>query len=316
MSANRTRTAARRIDRQLVAAAMLLLISIIGLIAPSGASADSPRPERFKILLFTKTAGFFHPSIPTAIAAIEELGARNGFAVDATTDAGAFTSDNLAQYSALVFVNTTGNVLSEPSQRAALEDYIRDGGGWFGVHAASDMGGAVRDGWPFYRRLVGAAFLGHTRTHVWADAPVAGTVYEGPLAAAPADAESFGATVRYRSWEPALVNIEDVRSPAMRGWGHTEVRVDEWYGFRENPRQNVHVLASLDENSYDTFQGDMGPGAADHPIAWCQAYEGGRSVYTGMGHPAAAWGDSRFLRHVLGGIRMAAGEDRFECAPA
>ena len=295
---------------------MLLLISIIGVIAPSGASAASQRPERFKILLFTKTAGFFHPSIPTAIAAIEELGARNGFAVDATTDAGAFTLDNLAQYSALVFVNTTGNVLSEPSQRAALEDYIRDGGGWFGVHAASDMGGAVRDGWPFYSQLVGAAFLGHTRTHVWADAPVAGTVYEGPLAAAPADAESFGATVRYRSWEPALVNVEDVRSPAMRGWGHTEVRVDEWYGFRENPRQNAHVLASLDENSYDTFQGDTGPGAADHPIAWCQAYEGGRSVYTGMGHPAAAWGDSRFLRHVLGGIRMAAGEDRFECAPA
>ncbi len=313
MNANRPRTAARRLDRPLFVAALLLLISIVGMIAPSSGAADAQRPERFRILLFTKTAGFFHPSIPTAIEAIEELGEKNGFAVDATTDAAAFTPNNLAQYSALVFVSTTGNVLPEASQRAALEGYIRAGGGFLGVHAASDMGGAVRDGWPFYRQLVGAAFLGHTRTHVWAAAPVPGTVYEGPLEDAPADAESFGATVRYRSWEPALVNVEDVRSPAMRGWGHTVIRVDEWYGFRENPRDRVHVLASLDESTYDPFQGDMGPGAADHPIAWCQVYEGGRSVYTGMGHPAAAWSDSTFLRHILGGIRMAAGEDRFEC---
>ena len=221
MNANRPRTAARRLDRPLLVAALLLLVSIVGMIAPSSGAADAQRPERFKILVFTKTAGFFHPSIPTAIEAIEELGARNGFAVDATTDAAAFTPENLAQYSALVFVSTTGNVLPEPSQRAALEGYIRAGGGFLGVHAASDMGGAVRDGWPFYRQLVGAAFLGHTRTHVWADAPVPGTVYEGPLEEAPADAESFGDTVRYRSWEPALVNVEDVRSPAMRGWGHT-----------------------------------------------------------------------------------------------
>jgi type 1 glutamine amidotransferase len=91
------------------------------------------------------------------------------------------------------------------------------------------------------------------------------------------------------------------------------VRIDEWYGFRENPRPNVHVLASLDESSYDPFRGDMGPGAADHPIAWCQKFEGGRSVYTGMGHPAAAWSDSKFLRHILGAIEMAAGHARFRC---
>ena len=313
MNTEHTGRRIRRRDRRPFAVALLVVLSVIGLAVSTSGPAEAQRPERYRILLFTKTAGFFHPSIPTAIAAIEELGAQRGFAVDATTDAGAFTPQNLAQYSALVFVSTTGNVLPEPSQRAALEGYIRGGGGFLGVHAASDMGAAVRTGWPFYRQLVGASFLGHTATHVWADAPVAGTIYEGPLTAAPPDAESFGATVRYRSWEPAYVDVEDVRSPAMRGWGQSEVRVDEWYGFRENPRAEVHVLASLDESSYEPFQGDMGPGAADHPIAWCQEFEGGRSVYTGMGHPAAAWSDHTFLRHILGGIEMAAGQARFDC---
>ena len=99
----------------------------------------------------------------------------------------------------------------------------------------------------------------------------------------------------------------------MRGWGRTTVRSDEWYGFMQSPRRRVHVLASLDENSYSPAAGDMGPGAADHPIAWCQRFQGGRSVYTGMGHPAAAWRDRKFLQHILGAIRLAAGVARFKC---
>ena len=274
-------------------------------------TVEADHVERFRILVFSRTAGFRHPSIPVAVDAIEQLGEQRHFGVDTTEDTAAFTPENLDRYVALVFVSTTGNVLPDPSQRAALEGYIADGGGFLGVHAASDMGAAVRDGWPFYRQLVGAAFLGHTATHIWAAADIGGgTIYEGPLSEAPPDAESFGTTIRYRSWEPALVQVEEPRSPAMRGWGRSEVRTDEWYGFRENPRPNVHVLATLDESSYEPFQGDMGPGAADHPdhpIAWCQEFAGGRSVYTGMGHPAAAWSDPLFLRHILGGIRMAAG---------
>ncbi len=140
-------------------------------------------------------------------------------------------------------------------------------------------------------------------------------MYEGPLADAPADAESFGTTLRYTSWEPALVDVEDVNSPATRGWGQRRTFVDEWYGFLTNPRGTVHVLASLDESSYDAFQGDMGEGAADHPIVWCQNYDGGRSVYTGLGHTAAAWSDTKFLAQMEGAIEMAAGVAPFDCAP-
>jgi type 1 glutamine amidotransferase len=101
----------------------------------------------------------------------------------------------------------------------------------------------------------------------------------------------------------------------MRGWSRRTTRADEWYGFHANPRPSVHVLASLEESSYDTSGGDMGPGNADHPIAWCRRYRGGRSVYTGMGHPAKVWRDKLFLRHIFGSIQMAAGRARFACKP-
>ena len=67
-------------------------------------------------------------------------------------------------------------------------------------------------------------------------------------------------------------------SCATRGWGQRRTFVDESYGFLTNPRGTVHVLASLNESSYDAFEGDMGEGAVDHPIVWCQNYDGGRSV--------------------------------------
>jgi type 1 glutamine amidotransferase len=310
---SRTRFRARPRGRRPLLAA-LLVASSMGTVLASGDAVGADHRENFRILLFTRTAGFAHPSIPVAVGAIEQLGEQRHFGVDVTDDAGDFTPENLDGYAALVFISTTGNVLPEAGQRAALEGYIAGGGGFLGVHAASDMGSEVREGWSFYRELVGAAFRGHTATHVWAPADIGGgTIYEGPLSAAPPDAEWFGTTIRYRSWEPAHVDVEDRHSPAMRGWGRSEVRTDEWYGFIENPRPRVRVLATLDESSYNPFQGDMGPGAADHPIVWCQEYAGGRSVYTGLGHPAAAWSDPLFLRHILGGIRMAAGRVRFEC---
>ena len=297
-----------------IAVVLAAVMSITWLVAaPHATQAD--KPPRFSVLVFTRTAGFAHPSIPSAVTALEELGQHKGFEVVATTDPTMFTTTELAKYDAVVFVNTTGNVLPLPSQRSALEGYIRAGGGWVGAHAASDVGTTVRNGWPWFVGLVGAAFQGHTRTHVWAAAPVPGTVYEGPLADAPADAESFGTTLRYTSWEPALVDVEDVNSPATRGWGQRRTFVDEWYGFLTNPRGTVHVLASLDESSYDAFQGDMGEGAADHPIVWCQNYDGGRSVYTGLGHTAAAWSDTKFLAQMEGAIEMAAGVAPFDCAP-
>jgi type 1 glutamine amidotransferase len=116
-------------------------------------SADA---EAYRVLVFSKTAGFRHESIPAGIQAIRELGAAHGFAVDATQDAGAFTPANLTRYQAVVFLSTSGDIL-DPAQQSAFESYIRGGGGFAGVHSAAD----TECSWPFYGALVGAYFDSH-----------------------------------------------------------------------------------------------------------------------------------------------------------
>ncbi|MFP5285580.1 MAG: ThuA domain-containing protein, partial [Thermoanaerobaculia bacterium] len=112
------------------------------------------RPDR--ILVFSRTAGFRHASIEPGIAALRELGAANGFEVDATEDAGQFTPANLGRYKAVVFLSTTGDVLNG-EQQTAFMTYIRGGGGFVGIHAAAD----TEYGWPWYGGLVGAYFASH-----------------------------------------------------------------------------------------------------------------------------------------------------------
>lgn len=264
------------------------------------------------VLVYTKAAGFVHKSIPVGAEAIRNLGKAHGFAVDVTADPAAFEPANLAKYKAVVFLSTTGNVLPAESQRAAFEGYIRHGGGFLGIHAASDMG-SVATSWPFYLNLVGAAFKGHTNARLYSDTPMpsrGGVTYGGPLAAAPADAEQVAPGMKASSSEPARVVVEDRASPLVRGWGRSVTRTDEWYGFQANPRPHVHVIASVDETSYTPGPGKMD---GDHPVAWCRSYEGGRSVYTALGHPISAWSDPAFLTHVLGGIRLAMGSVPFKC---
>lgn len=112
---------------------------------------DAPR----RVLIFSKTAGFRHESIPDGIRCIREI-AKGHFEVDATEDPGTFTRENLARYGAVVWLSTTGDVLNE-SQQQAFEEFIRSGRGYAGIHAASD----TEYEWPWYGRLVGAYFNTH-----------------------------------------------------------------------------------------------------------------------------------------------------------
>jgi len=114
--------------------------------------------KKKRILVFSKTAGFHHSSIKVGIAAIQKLGLENKFEVDTTVDAGKFSSKNLKQYAAIVFLNTTGDVLN-PGQQAAFEQYIKSGGGYVGIHAATD----TEYEWPWYGKLVGAYFINHPK---------------------------------------------------------------------------------------------------------------------------------------------------------
>jgi cytochrome c len=246
-------------------AARLALIVTCGallLALPQAASPERSASAKPRVLVFTKTASFRHDSIPAAIAAIRELGMANGLVVDATEDSGVFTNASLGRYDAVVFLMTTGDVLDETQQRA-FERFIRRGGGFAGVHSATD----TEYGWPWYGGLVAARFKSHPHIQ--------------------------RASVRVAARHPSTAGLPDMWS-----------RTDEWYNFARNPRPSVHVLATLDETSYSPGPGAMG---ADHPIAWWHAYQGGRAWYTAGGHTAESYADPLFRRHLIGGIRYAAG---------
>ncbi|WP_203969324.1 ThuA domain-containing protein, partial [Sphaerisporangium melleum] len=201
----------------------------------------------YKVLVFSKTAGFRHDSIPNGIQAIRELGNANDFTVDTTEDAGTFTTSNLAQYKAVIWLSTTGDVLNT-TQQNAFQSYIDNGGGYVGIHSAAD----TEYDWAYYGTLMGAWFNNHPAI------------------------------------QQATVRTEDRANPATAHLAATWSRSDEWYNYRTNPRNSVHVLQTLDETSYSG--GNMG----DHPITWCHPQSAGRSFYTGLGHTQASYTDTNF----------------------
>jgi cytochrome c len=142
--------------RGMPAKVAILTLAVAGGLSRTTPATPQQPPSDFRVLVFTKSAGFRHSSIPVAVEALRELGTRNRFTVDATEDAGAFTDANLARYAVVAFVLTTGDVLDDARQ-AAFQRYIRFGGGFVGVHSAADTEYA----WRWYGRLVGAYFKSH-----------------------------------------------------------------------------------------------------------------------------------------------------------
>ncbi|MDZ7692416.1 MAG: ThuA domain-containing protein [Balneolaceae bacterium] len=133
--------------------ATLLLTSVC-----SVQNSRAQNDENATLLVFTKTDGFRHNSIPAGVEAFKEIGKAEGYTIDHTEDATVFNEENLAGYDAVVFLNTTENILNE-KQEKAFKNYISNGGGFVGVHSASD----TEYDWAWYGRLVGAYFNGHPK---------------------------------------------------------------------------------------------------------------------------------------------------------
>ena len=234
------------------------------------------------MLVFSKTAGFRHGSIDESHAAIEELGEENDFQVDHTEDASIFTAAALANYDAVIWPNTTGDVLNA-AQQTAFENYIRGGGGYVGLHSAAD----TEYEWPFYGQLVGAYFRNHPP----------GTPAADVMVTDPDDHSTQGLPASYNKIDE-WYNYQSPVNPVVGGGG-TDY----------NPRNSgVHVLMTVDESDYVEEDGSDGVDD-EHPISWCRRIEGGRSWYTGMGHTDESYTEANYLSHILGGIETAAGED-------
>src|SRR5687768_13007788 len=114
-----------------------LAFCVATVLALGGLTAVPAQAADFNVLVFSETAGFRHDSIPTGITAIQQLATANNFTVETTEDSAQFNTANLARFQAVIWLSTTGDVLTA-AQQTAFETYIRGGGGYVGVHAASD----------------------------------------------------------------------------------------------------------------------------------------------------------------------------------
>jgi cytochrome c len=218
------------------------------------------------VLLFTRTLGYRHPSIDVAVPALTAAGEARDFTVTHTEET--FTAEALANIDVVVFLLTTGEVL-EGAQQAAFADFIHAGGGFVGVHSATD----TLYNWPFYGELVGAYFVRH-----W-------SVIEARLV------------------------VEDHAHPSTQHLGPEWLRTDEWYTFDHSPRADVTVLLSLDEAAYAASGAPAEFLMGDHPVAWHHEHEGGRAFYTALGHTDESWAEPAFVDHVIHAIGWAAARD-------
>lgn len=234
---------------------LLIFISVLS-------SCHQKRSGKPRVLVFSKTAGFHHNSIEKGNIALQKLGLENNFDVDTTTNADLFTEDSLKNYSAVVFLNTTGDLLNN-YQEADFERYIQAGGGFVGIHGAAD---AEYD-WGWYGRLVGGYFATHPE------------VKEGKL------------------------TVVDKKHPATKMLPDIWVHTDEWYVFKKR-YEATHVLMNINKEVYANPEQ-----MTETPMAWYHDFDGGRSFYTGLGHQDEDYSDPLFLKHILGAIEYAIGDN-------
>ena len=266
---------------------VLRLVALAAALAVAGSRRPPPRHAapaddgRLSVLLFYKPN--FHASNVQARQAVRDLatqlGTQYGQPVDIqeTEDPAAFNTANLAIRDTVVFAQT-GGVLFNAAQRAALEAYIRGGGGFMGLHYTGwSVGESEHDVNPFYARLVGAVSEGHP---------------ENP------------------GVRPGRVFVKNTSHPLTQGVPASITRSDEWYDWVVNPAPWVRTLIEADETSYG-----MGRQGSMHPVTWCQTIDSGRSWYTSMGHEGTAYSESYMLAQMKNGLAYAAKLLAADCSP-
>lgn len=175
--------------------AALLLPAMVMIVIACNNSNKVAGLKKPAVLVFSKTNGYRHESIETGVAAIKKLGADNNFTVDATEDSLEINGQKLSSYKAVIFLSTTLNVLGKNEEKA-LQGFIQQGGGFVGIHAATDC----EYDWPWYVKMIGASFESHPEQQV------------------------------------ATLRVVDSEHPATQPLPAAWQRKDEWYNFKNlNP---------------------------------------------------------------------------------
>lgn len=225
--------------------------------------------SQFKALVFTKTEGWQHDSIPAGVSAVNALSKLHNFEVVHSNTADVFEESSLSQFDVVVFLLTTGDVLNE-QQQDAFQKFIRQGKGYVGVHSAAD----TEHDWSWYRGLVGRTFLIHPEIQS-AKVDLLEKGFPGTETMPSRflwTEEYYGYSAEHSDRLNYILSVDETTYSAEADWGEVK----------------------------SSGMGEF------HPLAWYQHYDGGRAFYTGLGHIAASYRDDMFKSHLYGGIYWAA----------
>lgn len=231
------------------------------------------------VLVLSKTNGFRDPEqIDAAKAVLVDLVRKQGRDVIETENAAVMNPRDLANFSAVVFNSTSGNIFDE-AQRAAFKAWVERGGGVVLLHGA---GGDPEYDWRWYPEiLIGAQFIGHTG--------------------------------RPKQFQQATVEVIDRTHPATRELPAKWVRTDEWYSFDRVPSgHDTRILATLDEASYEPFPERVRMGKP-HPIMWTRCIGRGRVLFSALGHKAETYSEPLHQALIDGAIRWATRREGSGC---
>lgn len=215
------------------------------------------------VLVFSKTAGYRHSSIEAGIEFFKSIAEKENINFTFSENAEDINEENLKKMHAVVFLNTTGNILND-RQQPDFERYIQAGGGFMGVHAATD----TEYEWPWYNRLIGAWFASHPGGAV-------SNVQKGKM------------------------TVEIKNHPSTKHLPATFERADEFYDFRSLQKDLIQTLITVDEKSYQ--QGKMGD---FHPMSWYHEFDGGKVFYTNFGHVESTFQtETDMQKHFTEGLK-------------
>lgn len=242
-------------------------------LVPAHAADEPPHPVKFRVLAIAEEGkGSHNDFVEAAKIRLARLGAEHDFAVDYISNTDSINDAFLAKYRLFIQLNWPPYRWS-PVAKKAFRRYIEQGhGGWIGFHHAMLLGDF--DGykmWPWYSH-----FMGDIRY----------TSYIAQFAA-------------------ATVKVDDQNHPVMKGLPPSFfVGKEEWYTWSTSNRSTVHVLASVDESTYQPrSMVTMG----DHPVIWTNPHVKARNVYIFMGHHPGLFDDQNFERLFTNAVLWGAG---------
>jgi uncharacterized protein len=251
-----------------VSSVAFLTFAILLLFLAHAPARAQDRPAR--ILYFTHSAGYRHEVIPVSREILKQLGEiAPRFEVAATEDVSVFSAENLRRFGAVMFF-TTGELPMNDAQKQALVDFVRGGGGFLGVHSATD----TFYQWPEYGKLIG----GYFDQHPWHQA--------------------------------VRIDIVDRSDPLVAFIGPSMTLSDEIYQIRDFDAGGSHVLLRLDPASVDLMRDNVHRHPYGWPLAWTRSYGDGRVFYSALGHEEAVWRDARFQTLLHNAVLWAMGGSR------